>query len=99
MNHRHLLAFALSLAVALPLSAAEWTAQAKTEFVQHCINGAPAGYEQPQLQAYCDCAADKVSREFSEAEVQAISRQSPPDAALQQRLVDASGNCAGKLKP
>lgn len=99
MNHRHLLACALPLAVALPLSAAEWTAQAKAEFVQHCVNGAPAGYQQPRLQAYCDCAASKVSQEFSEAEVQEISRQSPPDAALQQRLVAATGSCAGKLKP
>lgn len=99
MTYRHLLAIALPLVVAVPASAAEWSDNAKTEFVQQCIAGAPAGYEEPQLRAYCDCAATKVSQEFSEAELQKISRQSPPDPAMQQRLVNASSSCAGKLKP
>lgn len=99
MTYRHLLALALPLAVALPVSAAEWSDNAKTEFVQQCIAGAPAGYEEPQLRAYCDCAATKVSQEFSEAELQEISRQSPPDPAMHQRLVNASGSCSSKLKP
>ncbi|SDP48918.1 hypothetical protein [Ectopseudomonas guguanensis] len=99
MTYRHLLALALPLAVALPVSAAEWSDNAKTEFVQQCIAGAPAGYEEPQLRAYCDCAATKVSQEFSEAELQEISRQSPPDPTMQQRLVNASGSCSSKLKP
>ena len=99
MTYRHLLALALPLAVALPVAAAEWSDNAKTEFVQQCIAGAPAGYEEPQLRAYCDCAATKVSQEFSEAELQEISRQSPPDPAMQQRLVNASSSCAEKLKP
>lgn len=99
MTYRHLLALALPLAVALPVSAAEWSDNAKTEFVQQCIAGAPAGYEEPQLRAYCDCAATKVSQEFSEAELQEISRQSPPDPTMQQRLVNASSSCGEKLKP
>lgn len=99
MTYRHLLALALPLAVALPGSAAEWSAQAKNEFVQQCVAGAPAGYEDAQLKAYCDCAADKVSAEFSEAELQEMSRQSPPDPAMQQRLVNASSSCGEKLKP
>ena len=74
MTYRHLLALALPLAVALPVSAAEWSDDAKTEFVQQCIAGAPAVYEEPQLRAYCDCAATNVSKEFSEAELQEISR-------------------------
>jgi hypothetical protein len=99
MTYRHLLAVALPLALALPVSAAEWSDKAKSDFVQQCIAGAPAGYEEPQLRAYCDCAATRVSEEFSEQELQAMSRQSPPDAALQQRLVKASSTCSGELKP
>lgn len=99
MTYRHLLALALPLAVALPVSAAEWSDKAKTEFVQQCITGAPAGYEEPQLRAYCDCAATKVSQAFSEEELQAMGRQSPPDPAMQQRLVTATGSCSGELKP
>lgn len=98
MTYRHLLAFALPLAVALPLSAAEWSSQAKSEFVQQCIAGAPTGYDQSQLNGYCECAADKVSREFSAAELEEMSRQSPPDAALQQRLITASSSCSDKLQ-
>ena len=99
MTYRHLLALALPLAVALPVSAAEWSDKAKTEFVQQCIAGAPAGYEEPQLRAYCDCAATKVSQAFSEQELQAMGRQSPPDPTMQQRLVTATGSCSGELKP
>jgi hypothetical protein len=99
MTYRHPLALALPLAVALPVSAAEWSDDAKTEFVQQCIAGAPAGYEEPQLRAYCDCAATSVSKEFSEAELQEMSRQSPPDPTMQQRLVNASSSCGEKLKP
>lgn len=99
MTYRHLLAFALPLALALPVSAAEWSAQARSEFVQQCVAGAPAGYEEAQLKAYCDCAADKVSGEFSEAELQEMSRQSPPDAVMQQRLIAATSSCGDKLQP
>ncbi|UFQ97436.1 hypothetical protein [Pseudomonas wenzhouensis] len=99
MTYRHLLALALPLAVALPVSAAEWSDKAKTEFVQQCIAGAPAGYEEAQLRAYCECAANKVSQAFSEEELQAMSRQTPPDPAMQQRLVNASSSCSGNLKP
>lgn len=98
MTYRHLLAFALPLAVALPVSAAEWSAQATNEFVQQCVAGAPQGYGEAQLKAYCDCAADKVSAEFSEAELQALTQQSPPDPAMQQRLVTASSSCSDELK-
>lgn len=99
MTYRHLLAVALPLALALPVCAAEWSEQAKTDFVQQCIAGAPAGYEEPQLRAYCDCAATRVSQEFGEEELQALSPQSPPDKAMQQRLVKASSSCSGELKP
>lgn len=99
MNHRHLLALALPLAVALPLSAAEWSSQARSEFIQECINGAPAGYEQPQLEAYCDCAAEQVSGEFSESEIQSLSHQSPADAALQERMTKVTGTCSSRIKP
>lgn len=98
MTYRHLFAFALPLAVALPLSAAEWSAEAKTEFVQQCVAGAPAGYDEAQLKDYCDCAAGKVSAEFSEAELHEMTQQSPPDGAMQQRLVNASASCGEKLK-
>lgn len=99
MTYRHLLVAALPLVLALPVSAAEWSDKAKTEFVQQCISGAPAGHEEPQLRAYCECAATKISQEFSEQELQAMSRQSSPDQAMQQRLVKASSSCSGELKP
>lgn len=98
MTYRLLLAFALPLAVALPLSAAEWSSQARAEFVQQCVAGAPSGYDQGQLKAYCECAAEKVSREFSPAELKEMSRQTPPDSALRQRLITASSSCNDKLQ-
>ena len=60
--------------------------------------GAQSSHSPEQLQAYCECAADAVIEEFSEAEMQAMNRQSPPDPALQQRLVNASSGCRARLQ-
>jgi hypothetical protein len=98
MNHRHLIALFLPLAFALPATAAEWPAGAKTEFVNECVAGAQSSHSKERLQAFCECAADKVSSEFSEAELEAMRSQTQPDPALQQRLITASSSCNAKLQ-
>ncbi|UCJ17354.1 hypothetical protein K5Q02_02925 [Pseudomonas sp. MM211] len=99
MSYRHLIALLAPLAFALPAVAAEpWSPEAKSTFVQECVKGAQSGHSQEQLTAFCDCAATKVSEEFSEAEMAEMSKQVPPDAALQQRLVTASSSCNAKLQ-
>jgi len=99
MNYRHLIAFFLPLAFALPSAAAQsWPAGAKAEFVKECVAGAPEGHDTSNLKAYCECAAEKVSAEFSEAEMQAMASQSTPDPAMQQRLIKASGSCESNLQ-
>lgn len=60
--------------------------------------GAPEGHDTNNLKAYCECAAEKVSGEFSEAEMQAMAGQATPDAAMQQRLIKASASCENKLQ-
>jgi hypothetical protein len=98
MNYRHLIAFVIPLAFALPATAAGWPESAKTEFVNECITGAQASHSKEQLQAFCECAADKVSSEFSTAELEEMRSQSQPNPALQQRLVTASSSCNAKLQ-
>lgn len=99
MNYRHLIVFFLPLAFALPALAAEpWPAGAKASFVNECVAGAPEGHDMNNLKAYCECAAEKVGGEFSEAEMQAMASQSTPDAAMQQRLIKASASCESKLQ-
>lgn len=98
MSYRHLIALFAPLAFALPAVAAEpWSPEAKSTFVQECVKGAQSGHSQEKLTAFCDCAATKVSQEFSEAEMAEMSKQVPPDAALQKRLVTASSSCNEKL--
>jgi hypothetical protein len=97
MNYRHLLALFAPLVLALPASAAEWPASAKAEFARECIASAQSKHSPAQLQAYCDCAATKVSSEFSEAELQAMDQQAAPDPAMQKRLIAASNSCTSKL--
>lgn len=97
MNYRHLLALCVPLVFSLPAAAA-WPASAKAQFTKECVASAQSNHSKAQLQAYCECAADKVSGEFSEAELQEMGRQSPPDPALQQRLIDASSSCNAKLE-
>lgn len=98
MNHRRLIALFAPLAFILPAAAAEWPPQAQAAFVKECVANAQSNHSAAQLQAYCECAADKVSKEFSEAEMQEINRQSPPDPALQQRLMEASSVCTATLQ-
>lgn len=99
MNYRHLIAFFVPVAFVLPSVAAEpWPAGAKAAFVNECVAGAPDGHDTSNLKAYCECAAEKVSSEFSEAEMQAMARQSPPDPAMQQRLIKASSSCDNNLQ-
>ena len=99
MNYRYLVAVFAPLAFALPAAAAEeWPAGAKAEFARECVASAQTDHSKAQLQAYCECAADKVSSQFSEAELQAMGRQSSPDPAIQQRLLQASSSCTGKLQ-
>ena len=85
MSYRHLIALFAPLAFALPAVAAQqWSPEAKSTFVQECVKGAQSGHSQEKLTAFCDCAATKVSQEFSEAEMAEMSKQVPPDAALQK---------------
>ena len=63
------------------------------------VVGDAAGYEQPQLEAYCDCAAEEVSGEFSESEMQALTSQSPADTALQERMTQVTSTCSSRIKP
>jgi hypothetical protein len=98
MSYRHLIALFLPLAFALPATAADWPAGAKTEFVNECVAGAQSSHSKERLQAFCECAADKVSQEFSDAELEAMRSQSQLDPALQQRLVTASNSCNAKLQ-
>lgn len=99
MRYRYPLALLAPLAFTLSAAAADWPPGAKAEFVTQCVAGAQSSHGPAQLQAYCECAADKVIEEFSEAEMQAMNRQSPPDPALQQRLVTASSPCKARLQP
>lgn len=98
MNYRHLIAFFIPLAFALPATAAGWPEGAKTEFANECIAGAQASHSKELLQAFCECAAEQVSREVSAAELEAMRSQSQPNPALQQRLVTASSSCNAKLQ-
>lgn len=95
MSYRHLLAFFAPVLLVLPVTAAQWPAAAKTEFARECVASAQVQHSQAKLQAYCECAAEQVSADFTEAELQAMGDQ--PDAAMQERLLASSGRCNAKL--
>lgn len=101
MSYRYLLARLIAACAPLVVSfpaAADWPAGAKNQFTDECIASAQSGHSKAQLQAYCECAATKVSSEFSEAELRELGRQASPDPALRQRLIDASSSCEGQLQ-
>jgi hypothetical protein len=98
MRYLKLLTAGAALAMALPALAADWTPQARTAFVQQCVSGAQGSHGKEQLQSYCECAADKVSAEFSEEEIQNMGTQGASDPKVRERLMAASSSCNSNLK-
>ena len=97
MRYLKLITASAALAFALP-AAADWTPQARSAFVQQCVSGAQGSHGSDQLQAYCECAADRVSAEFSEKEVQEMGSQGASTPEVRQRLMNASASCNSHLK-
>ncbi|WP_150304668.1 hypothetical protein [Pseudomonas saliphila] len=97
MKYRHLIALLFPLAVALPASA-EWPEGAKAPFVAECIEGAQAAHSAATAKAFCECAADEVSSEFSTAELEEMGSQQEIDPETRQRLIDASKRCESILQ-
>ncbi|GGJ82965.1 hypothetical protein [Pseudomonas matsuisoli] len=97
MRYLKLITAGAALAFTLP-AAADWTPQARSAFVQQCVAGAQGSHGQGQLQAYCECAAEKVSAEFTEEEIKNMGSQGASDPAVRQRLMNASSSCNANLK-
>lgn len=93
MKLHRLFAFIIPLAVALPGVSATWPEGAEEQFVEQCM----ANLSSPQSQAFCRCAADEVSEEFTQAELEAMGQQLEVDPQMRQRLIDASSRCEGQL--
>lgn len=97
MKYRYLIALLFPLAVALPASA-EWPEGAKAPFVAECVEGAQAEHDAAIAKAFCECAADEVSSEFSTAELEEMGGQQEIDQETRQRLIDASKRCESVLQ-
>ncbi len=93
MKLHRLFALALPLAVILPSTAASWPDGAEEQFIEQCM----ANLNSPQAQEFCRCAADEVSDEFTQAELEAMGTQLEVDPEMRQRLITASGRCEGQL--
>ncbi len=97
MTYRHLLALALPLAVALPVSAAVVVGvDAKTEFSSavHRLAHRPATRSRDYILSATALRPKSARNSATSRKLQDISRQTPPDPAMQQRLVNASSSCS-----
>ena len=97
MKTRILLALVAPLAFALP-AVADWPAGAKDQFTTECIASARTDHSRDQAKAFCDCAADEVAQEFSQSELEQMGQQQQLDPAVQERLINASVRCEGRLE-
>lgn len=95
MKYRHLIAFLTPLAFAVPAMA--WSDDARDRFTQECVMAVEAEHGANKARSYCDCAADNVSQEFSEEELEAMGVQAGIDPAVEERLVAASSSCLDQL--
>ncbi|WP_263143802.1 hypothetical protein [Pseudomonas sp. RIT-PI-AD] len=100
MRYYPLIALCAPLLAALPVHAAEWPSGARESFVKECKASAQSNVAGDQLQGYCDCAADKISHDLSEAEIREIATlKTPLPPKTHERLLSISKSCLGQLNP
>lgn len=95
MRCRQLLMFAVPLAFAVP-AAADWPTGARVNFVAECMENSQAELDAPVAKQFCECAADEVSKVFSEEELEAMGGGIDPD--LEKRLIQTTRSCAENLQ-
>ncbi len=93
---RYAIALLAPLMFTLP-AAAEWPSNARQGFMAECVEGAIVDQPAEKAQAFCQCAADKVGREFSANELEAMA-DGNIDEDVQHRLRQASESCSGELE-
>ncbi|MBF0675078.1 MULTISPECIES: hypothetical protein [unclassified Pseudomonas] len=97
MRAMSLTALFIPLLFSAPLMAGEWPAGAKNQFISECQSSATAGTPPAKSKAYCSCAADRVSDEFSDEEIKQLQGQSALDATTRERLGRAASACLSHL--
>lgn len=98
MRYTTLIAFFVSVLIGLPALAGEWPTGEREHFIQECRTSAQANIPVDKLQRYCNCAADRVSSEFSGAELEVLKTQKTPlPEQIQQRLIKVSQSCLSQL--
>lgn len=95
MRYHRLIMFAIPLAFALP-AAADWPTGARVNFVAECMENSQAELDAPVAKVFCECAADEVSKAFSEEELKAMG--SGIDPALEERLIQTTRSCANQIE-
>ncbi len=100
MRPLSLLALCAPLLAALPVHAAEWPSGARASFVKECLASAESNVPHDKLQNYCDCAADTIGRDLSEAEIREVATlKTPLPPKTHERLLAVSKRCLSHLNP
>ncbi|MCY1210929.1 hypothetical protein D9M68_300640 [compost metagenome] len=98
MRYTTLIAVFAFVLTGLPAVAGEWPTGEREHFIQECKTSAQANIPVDKLQRYCSCAADRVSSEFSGAELEALKTQKTPlPDQTNQRLIKVSQSCLSQL--
>jgi hypothetical protein len=97
MRAMSLTALFIPLMLSAPLMAGEWPAGAKSQFISECQRSATAGTPPAKSEAYCTCAAERVSDEFSDAEIKQLQGENALDADTRERLGQAASACLSHL--
>lgn len=81
------------------LLAADWPDAARKQFVDECVRSADDNTPANKARAYCDCSAEQVSQEFSDAEIRQLQGQASLDERTRERLGQAASQCLHHLNP
>lgn len=95
MRYRPLILLVTSTVFAMP-AAADWPSGARTGFVAECIENSQATHDASRAKAFCECAADQASEEFTEAELEQMSQGM--DRQMEERLIETARSCSSLLE-
>mgnify|MGYP000273936487 CR=1 FL=1 len=88
MRLQSLLALVATSALLLPLGAhaAEWSATKKAEYMTQCSDTTKAqGFSDAAAKQYCQCGANAIKKNFTDAEIEDLDSKDGVNAALMKR--------------
>lgn len=101
MRMIRLLAFAMPLAVLLPMTAHadKWPDDVKKDYMKDCVAAASQSVSQEAAKQHCTCGANQIAKNLTTPEIRELmDKKKLPSVELRTRALDAIQSCKAQPK-